>query len=280
MENRIRCVKCGEEFIIKKNNQNIKCKNCSFEYECHENYIKYDFNSLLFQEYKKVFLLNKVLNNNAYLAYIDLKDSSLSMSYREDVKRFEKYIKDNTVGRRLLDIGCGPLDLPGYLEFTNKSQIEVYGLDPIENTKFKGFRVIGCAEFTPFQDNFFDIIIFATSIDHVCSVEKALRESKRILKENGKIIIWTGDTKIALSKKIKRKIKTFYKTLVFGYRVDKFIIYPNLNVYYVPNGAIDPFHTSFQGPEDLIKISKKINLTLDNIKYNNSNEVFMTLKKN
>jgi ubiquinone/menaquinone biosynthesis C-methylase UbiE len=50
----------------------------------------------------------------------------------------------------------------------------------------------GFAEFLPWEDAQFDAVLFATSLDHVLSLEKTLDEVCRVLRPGGKCIVWAG----------------------------------------------------------------------------------------
>lgn len=213
------------------------------------------------------------------MGYIFLKNTSLSLSERPEVERFKDYLSRKIVKGKILDVGCGPLDLPGYLDLPKINNYQIYGLDPINNVNFKGFMINGCAEFMPFSDGFFDNIIYATSLDHVCSIEKALQETYRVLSKNGKLILWISDASVPLIKKIKRKIKIIYKSLKEGYRVDRYVIYPNYSVFYIPEGCSDPFHAKFESPKKTIKLIRKFNFELEDYTYNDKNEIFLTFIK-
>lgn len=96
-----------------------------------------------------------MLNNNAYLGYIFLPEASLSFTGRDDVRNFRSYIQPYLSSGILLDVGCGILTLPGYLDFEDKLKFEFYGIDPIDNKSFSGMRIVGCSEFMPFDDRQF-----------------------------------------------------------------------------------------------------------------------------
>jgi ubiquinone/menaquinone biosynthesis C-methylase UbiE len=104
-----------------------------------------------------------------------------------------KFILSHIDSGRLLDVGCGLLEVPGYLDFEDKSKFEFFGIDPIEDRSFRGIRIVGCSEFMPFEDEQFDVLIFATSLDHVCSLGYTISESYRILVDGGKVMIWMSD---------------------------------------------------------------------------------------
>ncbi len=91
----------------------------------------------------------------------------------------------------ILDIGCGPQAVPYYLR--NFPIEYIYGIDPLlpfEKHPFHFMKAI--AEFIPYEDESFDYIISATSLDHVLLLDKALNEMYRVLKQEGVLLIWAG----------------------------------------------------------------------------------------
>jgi SAM-dependent methyltransferase len=82
----------------------------------------------------------------------------------------------------------------------------------------RGIRVIdGVAEALPLRDDQYDYVLLVTTICFLDSLEEALKESNRILKSNGKIIIGFIDKNSSLGKKYekgKHKSK-FYKDAIF-----------------------------------------------------------------
>lgn len=92
------------------------------------------------------------------------------------------------------DIGCGPERMATYLKNFNEDHI--FGIDPlppVEQHPFEFTQAI--AEFIPYEDEQFDTVIYATSLNHVLLLDKALEETKRVLKSNGCLLIWAGMTK-------------------------------------------------------------------------------------
>lgn len=255
------------------------CPSCGFAYRIGPAYIQYDADELLFSEHKKDFLLYKVLSNNAYIAYQTEREGSLSLAGRPDVEAFRSYIQSALPSGRVLDVGCGVLPLPGYLDFENRANYELYGLDPIGETEFVGSRVVGCSEYLPFPDESFDALIFATSLDHVCSLEKTAREVVRVLKDGGKLFIWMGDRSETLVQKTIAKLKTIARNVLRGYRTDKFIVYPNLTVFYVPDGAIDAFHSYPEMPRNVVRLMRGAGLSHENMQYDHRNQVFLRFAK-
>jgi hypothetical protein len=256
----------------------ITCHSCNSRYNYAPNYLSYDFDTLLFKEFRRHYLLNKVLNNNSYLSYLFLREGSISLPERQDVIRFRKFILSHIDSGRLLDVGCGILEIPGYLDFEDKSKFEFFGIDPIENRSFRGMRIVGCSEFMPFGDDQFDALIFATSLDHVCSLEHTMKESSRILVKDGKVIIWMSDHGRSFLSKGRSWLRSKIANLRKGYRTDKFVTYPNWMVLYRPHGAADPFHASLETPQKVISTMNQ-NFGLVDSVYNNTDEIFLCFSK-
>ncbi len=101
---------------------------------------------------------------------------------------FSDIISKHLIGK-CLDIGCGLLSLPVYME--NHPEVKFVGIDPLADTIDRKFEFIqAVAEDLPFGDEMFDSVLFATSLDHTISPELALKEACRVLKKNGKMFIW------------------------------------------------------------------------------------------
>jgi len=274
-----RCASCRQSIdVLKMGAGLITCRSCNFQYKYAPRYLGYDFDSLLFKRFGKKYLLNKVLNNNAYLSYLFLKEGSISLPQRQDVIHFREFILSHINSGRLLDVGCGLLEVPGYLDFEDKSKFEFFGIDPIEDRSFRGMRIVGCSEFMPFEDEQFDALIFATSLDHVCSLEYTISESYRILVDGGKVLIWMSDHQKSLLGWSRSWLRRKLINLKKGYRTDKFVTYPSRIVLYRPHGAVDPFHAFLERPRAVISLMGNKFRLIDNVS-NNWDEVFLCFSK-
>lgn len=114
---------------------------------------------------------------------------------REMAKEFKEFVG---IPGNVLDIGCGNGKYAGStyesmdMEYINCANT-IIGLDPARKsyeTRFPVVRAFG--EDIPLQDNFFDGVVIATSLDHIKTPKKVLYEAKRVLKENGQIYIWNA----------------------------------------------------------------------------------------
>ncbi len=109
------------------------------------------------------------------------------------IKQILKFAKIEAL--KILDIGCAS----GYLTFqiaTFFPNAEVVGIDSYKraieygqkiypNIKFK----VGDAHKLPFSNENFDLITCIETLEHVEAPEEVIREIKRCLKKNGKVLI-------------------------------------------------------------------------------------------
>ncbi|MDI6807226.1 MAG: class I SAM-dependent methyltransferase [Candidatus Aenigmarchaeota archaeon] len=107
-----------------------------------------------------------------------------------------EFIKQNIFGR-ILDVGCEGGTLHKLIERDG-----VYGMD-IRIKKYKKGVVQGDAQSIPFKDNSFDTVIAGELIEHLVNPEKFLRESNRILRKNGILIITTPNKKSWVNRLLK-----------------------------------------------------------------------------
>lgn len=98
--------------------------------------------------------------------------------------------------KRILDIGCGTGET---LLYHKKRGCEVYGIDPDSNLKILSEMYnlnihTGIFDSSIYQKNFFDYITMDQVIEHVNDPVHFLSEVKKILKQDGKIIISTPNS--------------------------------------------------------------------------------------
>ena len=130
-----------------------------------------------------------ITQQRAAALYQELDPGSCSLSTREDVQIFRQFmhLRDKAV----LDIGSGSVLLPGYVEATNFRHY--VGIDPLPALSPPDFPfLVSLGEMLAFRDNSFDVVILATSLDHMLDVDKTLSEVCRVLKPEGKVYFWGG----------------------------------------------------------------------------------------
>ena len=119
------------------------------------------------------------------------------------------------IGNKGIEIGIGS----GI--FAQKLDIK-YGIDPSDTmlsyARQRNIKVEkGIAENLPYPDNSFDFSLFMTSICFVDNPVKAIEEARRILQNNGEIIIAIIDKESSLGKNLEqnKNESEFYKNANF-----------------------------------------------------------------
>jgi SAM-dependent methyltransferase len=114
--------------------------------------------------------------------------SSLSVGDRQDAAQFAEFSELTGI---VLDVGCGPQAAPSYSEGFDGTFV---GIDPLAGTVARSIPFVqGIAEFLPFRDATFDRVLFAASLDHLLSTERALAEARRVVRPDGAVTIWLGE---------------------------------------------------------------------------------------
>ena len=123
-------------------------------------------------------------------AYEGFPTDSCSVQGHPMAEEFKAFLGSYLHGT-VLDIGCGPQPMPVYLGGYPPELLA--GLDPLWPKQEHPFQFVqGVAEFLPWPDRSFDIVIAATSMDHVLLLDPALAEVRRVLKKTGHFIVWVS----------------------------------------------------------------------------------------
>lgn len=91
-------------------------------------------------------------------------------------------------GKLCLDIGSGALPKPYYMKIAN--DVRWVGIDPYKGKPKSYSFVQGYGEQLPFRGNWFDGVLFATSLDHILYPRMAVNEARRVLKKKGLLFLW------------------------------------------------------------------------------------------
>lgn len=131
-------------------------------------------------------------------------------AYLSEIEAVKKTIPEKKKG---LEIGVGTG------RFASVLGIE-YGIDPsekmLEIAKKRGVKVKdGKGENLPYEDEKFDYVAIIISFCFLENPEKVIEESKRVLKENGKIIIGIVPRDSFLGKYYMGKDSIFYRYATF-----------------------------------------------------------------
>lgn len=111
-------------------------------------------------------------------------------TYHSDLPKIEEFVQLN--GKTLLEVGCGD----GRLTALLASKVEaITAIDPDDNSieaarkNVNGVTfLVGSGEKLDFVNESFDIVLFSYSLHHQDCV-KALAEAKRVLRQDGHILI-------------------------------------------------------------------------------------------
>jgi len=131
-------------------------------------------------------------------------------AYLSEIEAIKKVLPMKGKG---LEIGVGTGRFASVLGISN-------GIEP--STKMaklaqkRGIRVqIGNGENLPYRDKEFDYVLIAITICFVQKPKKVISEAKRVLKDNGKIILAIVDQNSFLGKFYQEKKSVFYKEANF-----------------------------------------------------------------
>ncbi len=143
----------------------------------------------------------------------DLKAKQWYNKRFSDFGVFETSIKYNSLmlkylglkeksDKKLLDVGCGG----GFFLKQAEKFTETFGVD-FSSVALNNAKKISKAELTlcsasslPFKNNFFDFVVCLGSLEHFIDMENALSEMKRVLKKDGKILIYVPNLNFILFK--------------------------------------------------------------------------------
>lgn len=109
------------------------------------------------------------------------------------LKQEAQFISERLVGcRTILSIGCGPAIVEARLQ-KNLPKTTIIGLDSSKEMMTqtpKGVTLIqGDAVNLAFTDGCCDAVIFVTALEFIQNNEKALQETSRVLRENGRLLV-------------------------------------------------------------------------------------------
>jgi len=131
-------------------------------------------------------------------------------AYLSELKAIRKVIPKRGKG---LEVGVGtgrfakPLKIPFGID-PSKKMLQIARKRNV-NTR------LGSGEKLPFKNSFFDYVAIIITICFVKNPGKVLKETKRVLKKNGKIVVGIVDKNSFLGKFYQKKKSVFYKDAHF-----------------------------------------------------------------
>lgn len=131
----------------------------------------------------------EVLQANGVSSYDHDPEHNLAIGERSDFTAFGEFCG---LAGDVLDVGCGPQAWPSHFDAASP-ETRFVGVDPLVGERAAHYaQVRGLAEHLPFTDDVFDLVVFATTIDHFVDPVAALREATRVSKPDGAIAVFVG----------------------------------------------------------------------------------------
>ncbi len=195
--------RCQMQTFIKKNGYEIwDCPNCGFKStDLHQDY-KIFVQKFYSQEY--------FTGDPTRGAYFDYKRDKPYIV--RNMKKVLTKIKLYKRGGRLLDVGCA---MGFFVELALDAGFDAYGIDPshyaISNRaeNLNGRLQMGTVDTIRFAAKSFDVITMLDVIEHLPDPRRVLKKALTLLKDDGIVVIATGDTDSVYAKIFKRRW-TFY----------------------------------------------------------------------
>ncbi len=175
------CSQRSKFFMIKKGYSLYRCKNCNLIF--------------VYPQPSKKFLEDKVYSAQANHHRNKPKKLAKTKEDKKTKKILEYLSKENLLSK-LLDIGCSNGQ---FLYHAQKRGIEVYGVEinkhAVSIARKNNLKVFhGKLKESHFPKNFFDFVFLGDILEHVQYPRNLLKKCKRILKNNGLIVISTPNS--------------------------------------------------------------------------------------
>ncbi len=202
----IRCAGCRNNlkpFLIKNGFTLAKCPSCSL---IHTD-IRQDYATFVNRFYERGYFTG----DRSRMAYINYEDDKPFI--RANMRKFLSYIRAYKSKGKLLDVGCA---LGFFTELALKAGYDAYGIDPSDFAVAKAKKLVGSerirkAKLSDIHDRTksYDVVAMFDVFEHLADPEGDLEIVKKILKDDGMIIIATGDTDSFFARILGRRW-TFY----------------------------------------------------------------------
>lgn len=184
-------------YLCKKRNVDIAFKKLGYKFfkclNCHLYWLEFkDSYSRFIQKYYQEGYFK---GDKKYRAYADYEDDKKII--QKNMQKYLEKIRNFKSSGNLLDIGCA---LGFFIEICQKNGFNSYGLDiskyavNIANKIAPNRAILGSIAKNGFKNILFDVITMFDLIEHLKDPRKDLAKIHTMLKDNGILVIQTGDS--------------------------------------------------------------------------------------
>lgn len=187
-------------FPIEGTFQFVRCQNCGLLYlnpQPESEELQHHYPTEGYYAYRSGKNATSIVNSEKLNLFRSIRTvfiwalSRIFPSLRSEMEKEMVYLGPIHSGMRVLDVGCGSGDS---LSFYQEFGASTYGVEinakACEEGRTKGHKMF-CGELSEarFEEDFFDIVLFHHSLEHIFSPRLTLLEARRILKRGGKVWI-------------------------------------------------------------------------------------------
>ncbi len=202
----MKCYLCGSETrpLFRKNNyQIVRCTSCGLA----ATVLGAPYEDFVEQHYTKGYFTGDPKRS----AYVDYKNDKKIIV--RNLQKFLTEVQKHKSTGKLLDVGCA---LGFFVELAQKNGFDAYGFDASNYAVEEARKTLGSTRIqhgtisrVRYPAKTFDIITMFDIFEHLANPREDLRRLNRWLKDDGVIIIATGDTDSYLARHLGRRW-TFY----------------------------------------------------------------------
>lgn len=190
-------------FLVKNGYAIYRCPNCQLA----QTDLRQDYYSFVTEYYAKGYFTG----DPRYSAFVNYKDDKKII--QRNLKKFLAIIRCHKRGGRLLDVGCA---MGFFVELAMRHGFDAYGFDASEYAVSHakkingGHRIqLGMIDKIAYPNQSFDIISLFDVFEHLANPLDDLHKLTKLLRDDGIMVIATGDTGSVAARLLKRRW-TFY----------------------------------------------------------------------
>lgn len=200
------CIVCGgllKPFFLKNNYVLLRCPVCALM--CVD--LGEDYRTFVDRYYQKGYFTGE----QSRRSYDDYENDKPYI--QANMRKFISFMRGHKPGGKLLDVGCA---LGFFVELAGRAGYDAYGIDPSDYAIRKAKKLVGTVRIRKAvlsevreRPKTYDIVTMFDVFEHLSDLGKDLDTVSKILKDDGIVVIATGDTDSLIGKMLGRRW-TFY----------------------------------------------------------------------